>query len=132
MDGVPGGQMVAVCTSRHTHSKLLYVFYHLAANKINGPSLLNLNTSQMNILGATNSIIQRKLMRWIKEGFAEFEDYLTKSNLENKENIPPLQQKKTTQREILKSRPQKSFNSKDEEMVIRSCDGNIAAFYVMK
>jgi hypothetical protein len=37
-------------------------------------------------------------LRWIKEGFSEFEDHLKSYETENKENIPPLQRKNTTER----------------------------------
>ena len=41
-------------------------------------------------MGVTNSIIQRKLMRWIREGFAEFDAHLMLAN-DNKENVAPNQ-----------------------------------------
>lgn len=53
---------------------------------------------------------------------------------DNKENIPPLQRKLTTERGCFK--PQKPQNwcieNSESELMIRSCDGNLAAFYIMK
>lgn len=92
------------------------------------------------MMGVTNSIIQRKLIRWIKEGFAEFESFLAHSHSHNKENIPPphlnlpLQRKMTTEREGIRPNCNKRSGMvrQEDEMVVRSCDGNLAAFYVMR
>lgn len=36
---------------------------------INGPALLSLNEDKLGLLGVSNNIIKRKIIRWVKEGF---------------------------------------------------------------
>ena len=91
-------------------------------------------------LGIQSSLMQRKMMRWIREGFPEFDSHLANSM---KENIPPLPNLPNLNRKSTKERTQAlSFNAapaqaceparSSQEMLIRSCEGNIAAFYVMR
>jgi hypothetical protein len=94
-------------------------------------------------------------MRWIREGFSEFAAHLALSN-DDKENVPPikkensmmakehsflgkelpLQRKQTTEREGKAMRRQSGMGMQmqmqEEGMVVRSCDGNLAAFYIMR
>ena len=81
---------------------LRYLVLHSAAEQIHGRRLLALAAPQLGSLGVTNNITQRKLIRWIKEGFAEFAQHLASAN---KENVPPLQRKDTTARELPKRAP---------------------------
>lgn len=81
---------------------LRYFMLHSAAEQIHGPRLLTLAAPQLGSLGVTNNITQRKLIRWIKEGFTEFTQHLASVN---KENVPPLQRKDTTARELPKRAP---------------------------
>lgn len=74
---------------RRTGSSLWYHFQHPAAHRLNGPRLLALKQEQLSSVGVTNSIIQRKLMRWIREGFSEFAVHLALRN-DDKENVPPI------------------------------------------
>jgi hypothetical protein len=131
--------MAAVRTSRLPRCCLRYYLPHLADHRLNGPRLLDLTLPQLQAIGVTNSIIQRKLLRWIKEGFAEFETHLAlqadnKENIRpiNKENIPALTRKQTTERETGKVAKRSAFQPQEDTMVVRSCDGNLAAFYVMR
>lgn len=79
-------------------------------------------------------------MRWIKEGLPEFEQHLLRTKFDDKENIEPrhhnlpeLQRNETFQKGVNKVRPQPwKHSQKEEGMVIRSCDGSLAAYYVMK
>ena len=105
---------------------------HSAAHRIHGPALTTLTEEQLILLGVTNNIIKRKFLRWIKEGFNEFTEYLEQFNaFDNKENIVPLQHKQTTDKGVLKEK-QSWKHSQEEGMVIRSCDGSLAAYYVIK
>lgn len=130
--------MAPFCPPRFPHQCLRYSSFHSASHRLNGPRLLALTLPQLQALGVSNSIIQRKLLRWIKEGFAEFEAHL--SLRANKENVPPnreqgkegLQRKLTTERESCKMAKKSAFQPQEEGMVVRSCDGNLAAFYVMQ
>ncbi len=62
---------------------------HSATHRLNGARLLSLTQEQLATVGVTNSIIQRKLMRWIREGFTEFAAHLALRN-DDKENVPPI------------------------------------------
>lgn len=101
--------MAAVRTLGLTTHRLRYLVAHSAEEQIHGRRLLALAPTQLGSLGVTNSITQRKLIRWIKEGFAEFAQHLASAN---KENVPPLQRKDTTARELPKRAP-KTFGNRE-------------------
>lgn len=101
--------MAAVRSLGLTVPCLRYLVTHSAAEQIHGRRLLALAAPQLGSLGVTNSITQRKLIRWIKEGFEEFAQHLASAN---KENVPPLQRKDTTARELPKRAP-KALGSRE-------------------
>jgi len=76
--------MVIIRSSPSFGSALSYLFFHLVSHRINGSALLKLNLPNLDSLGINNTILQRKMLRWIKEGFDEFEQHLQAGNIENK------------------------------------------------
>jgi F0F1-type ATP synthase alpha subunit len=59
---------------------------------------------------------------------------LDRNSFDNKENVPPLQRKITTDKGVPKAKLRQAWraSSEDQGMVIRNCDGSLAACYVMK
>ena len=125
--------MAPVHTPTRTHPIIQYLSPYQDSFRINGSTLANLNDQHLTQLGVNNNIIKRKLLIWIKEGLPEYERHLAESSDINKENIPPLQKKTTKERGNQKaSSSQWKHNQTEEGMVVRSCDGSLAAYYVMK
>lgn len=60
--------------------------------------------------------------------------HLLNSKFDDKENVPPMQRKVTKENGTQKMGKEHEWkhNQKEEGMVIRSCDGSLAAYYVMK
>lgn len=61
--------MATVRTPSQSHAFFQYPVTYLDKQHINGPALLSLNEQKLEALGVSNSIIKRKIIRWVKEGF---------------------------------------------------------------
>jgi len=71
---------------------LPYIYFYPEHHHIQGSTIGSLTEQNLVQLGVNSPLIRRKLLRWVKEGLPEFEQYLLRQTFDDKENIAPRHQ----------------------------------------